>query len=151
MKSEPDVFSIDSLRHAPGQTTCWDGVRNYQARNFLQHEIKVGDGVLFYHSNAQPIGIAGEAVVVREGYPDHTAFDPEDIHYDPKSTPDRPIWYMVDVRYVRACRTMITLARLRSIPALNRMAVVRRGMRLSVQPVRPDEWNTIMALPEWEK
>jgi predicted RNA-binding protein with PUA-like domain len=170
MKSEPEVFSIEDLRRADGQTTCWDGVRNYQARNFLRDEIKTGDGVLYYHSNAQPPGIAGEAVVVaapcvrtppapspapvgaghiRAGYPDFTAFDPNDPHYDPKSDPTHPTWYMVDVRFVRACKALIALDRLRSIPTLRSMLVLRRGMRLSVQPVTAREWDVIMALPEW--
>ncbi|MFZ5862629.1 MAG: EVE domain-containing protein [Nitrospirota bacterium] len=149
MKSEPDVFSIEDLRRAKDRTTCWDGVRNYQARNFLRDEIKTGDGVLYYHSNTQPPGIAGEAVVVCDGYPDFTAFDPDDVHYDPKSDPNRPTWYMVDVRFVRACKTLISLDRLRAIPALTSMVVLRRGMRLSVQPVTAREWDAVSALPEW--
>jgi predicted RNA-binding protein with PUA-like domain len=149
MKSEPDVFSIDDLRGAPRQTTCWDGVRNYQARNLLRDEIRERDGVLFYHSSANPPGIAGEAAVVRNGYPDFTAFDPNDPHYDPKSDPQRPIWYMVDVRFVRACNTLIPLDRLKTMSALRNMLVVRRGVRLSVQPVTSEEWEAIMALPEW--
>jgi predicted RNA-binding protein with PUA-like domain len=149
MKSEPEVFSIDDLRRAPGQTTCWDGVRNYQARNFLRDELAVGDGVLYYHSNAEPSGIAGEAVVARAGYPDPTAFDPRDVHYDAKSDPARPTWYAVDVRFVRACRSLITLAHLRRVPALRSMLVLKRGMRLSVQPVTATEWRAIMKLPEW--
>jgi predicted RNA-binding protein with PUA-like domain len=149
MKSEPDAFSIDDLRRAEGQTTCWDGVRNYQARNLLRDDFAVGDGVLFYHSSANPPGIAGEAVVVRGGYPDFTAFDSNDHHYDPKSDPKDPAWYMVDVRFVRACRLLITLDRLKTIPALRSMMVVRRGMRLSVHPVMAGEWKVVMALPEW--
>ena len=148
MKSEPTVFSIRDLRSAKNQTTCWDGVRNYQARNYLRDEIKVGDGVLYYHSGFEPIGIAGEAVVVREGYPDTTAFDPNDIHYDPKSDPQNSTWYRVDVKFVRACKEIITLKRLREIPALRKMMVLRRG-RLSVQPVTREEWKVIMKLPEW--
>ena len=149
MKVEPDVFSIHDLKGAKNQTTFWDGVRNYQARNFLRDEIKIGDGVLFYHSNADPSGIAGEAVVVKEGYPDHTAFDPNDIHYDPKSDPKNPAWYMVDIRYVRACKELIPLDRLREVPALKEMLVLKRGMRLSVQPVTAKEWEVIAKLPEW--
>jgi len=149
MKSEPDVFSIDDLRRAKNQVTCWDGVRNYQARNFLRDEIKVGDGVLYYHSSVEPVGVAGEAVVVRDGYPDDTAFDPHDEHYDPKSSPANPTWYMVDVKFVRACAEMISLKRLKAISSLRTMFVVRPGMRLSVQPVTPEEWKTVMALPEW--
>lgn len=149
MKSEPEVFSIEDLRRAAGRTTCWDGVRNYQARNFLRDQLKVGDGVLFYHSSADPPGIAGEAVVAREGYPDPTAFDRRDPHYDPKSDRARPAWYAVDVRFVRACGSLITLAQLRRIPALRGMLMLKRGMRLSVQPVTPKEWRAIMKLPEW--
>lgn len=149
MKSEPDAFSIDDLQRADGQTTCWDGVRNYQARNLLRDDFAVGDGVLFYHSSTNPPGIAGEAVVVRDGYPDVTAFDSDDPHYDPKSDPKDPTWYMVDVRFVRVCRSLITLDRLKTIPSLRSMMVVRRGMRLSVQPVMAGEWKVVMALPEW--
>jgi len=149
MKSEPDVFSIDDLSRAPGQTTCWDGVRNYQARNFLRDEIRVGDGVLYYHSSAEPSGIAGEAVVVRAGYPDPTAFDRRDAHYDLKSDPARPTWYAVDVRFVRACRPLIPLSRLRRVAALRSMLVLKRGMRLSVQPVTAAEWRAIMTWPGW--
>lgn len=150
MKSEPDDCSIGDLRAAKGQTVSWDGVRNYQARNFLRDGIKPGDGVLFYHSSVVPPGIAGEAVVVREGYPDPTAFEPHSEHYDPKSNPAKPTWYMVDVKFVRACRELITLDRLRSMPALNTMMVLRRGTRLSVQPVTPAEWGLIRKLPEWD-
>jgi predicted RNA-binding protein with PUA-like domain len=149
MKSEPDVFSIDDLSRAPGRTTCWDGVRNYQARNFLRDEIQAGDGVLYYHSSAEPSGIAGQAVVARAGYPDPTAFDPDDAHYDAKSDPKRPTWYAVDVKFVRACRSLITLPRLRQRPALRSMLALKRGMRLSVQPVTAAEWRVIMKLPEW--
>jgi predicted RNA-binding protein with PUA-like domain len=149
MKSEPEVFSIEDLRRAKDRTTCWDGVRNYQARNFLRDDVKAGDGVLFYHSSAKPPGVAGEAVVVRDGYPDFTAFDPDDPHHDPKSDPADPTWYMVDVRFVRACKELITLDRLKAIPALRSMAVLRRGMRLSVQPVTDREWGVVTALPEW--
>ena len=150
MKSEPDVFSIGDLRQSKGQTSYWDGVRNYQARNFLRDEIAVGDGVLFYHSSAEPPGIAGEAVVVRTGYPDPTAFDPKDHHYDPKSDRARPTWYVVDVKYVRACRSLIALSRLRTVPALKSMLLLKRGMRLSVQPVSANHWRAIMAMSEWD-
>jgi len=149
MKSEPNVFSIDDLSVAADQTTCWDGVRNYQARNSLRDQIKLGDGVLFYHSNVELIGIAGEAVVVREGYPDYTAFDPKDVHFDPRSDPKSPTWYMVDIKFVRTCRGIISLQRLREIPALKQMRVLQRGMRLSVQPVTSGEWRAIMMLPQW--
>jgi predicted RNA-binding protein with PUA-like domain len=146
MKSEPDVFSISDLKAC--QVTCWDGVRNYQARNFMRDQMKVGDGVLFYHSNAQPSGIAGLAEVVKEAYPDYTAFDPKDVHYDPKSDPSHPTWYMVDVKYVKSCKSIIPINRLRAIPKLRKMALFRYS-RLSVQPVTPEEWKTILSLPEW--
>ena len=149
MKSEPKVFSITDLRKAKNQCTYWEGVRNYQARNFLRDEIKKGDGVLFYHSSAEPSGIAGQALVVREGYPDHTAFSLKDPHYDPKSNPNRPIWYMVDVKFVRACKAIITLDRLRDLHALEKMWALKKGMRLSIQPLTKNEWDSIMDLPEW--
>ncbi|MHB8482665.1 MAG: EVE domain-containing protein [Nitrospiria bacterium] len=151
LKSEPGVFSIEDLRKSDGQTACWDGVRNYQARNFLRDDLKKGDGVFFYHSTADPVGIAGEAVVVREGYPDKTAFDPADVHYDSRSNPGKPTWFTVDIQFIRACREVITLKKLRSIPALKEMKVLQRGMRLSVQPVTPKEWALIMKFSEWDQ
>lgn len=151
MKSEPEVFSIEDLKKAPGRTTCWEGVRNYQARNFLRDSIKKGDGVLYYHSNCETVGIAGEAVVVRAGYPDGAAFDPTSEYFDPKSDPKRPAWFMVDVKFVREAKHVITLSRLRAVPALKKMVVLRRFMRLSVQPVEPEEWDLIMKFPEWSR
>ena len=145
MKSEPDAFSIQDLAKVPKRTTCWDGVRNYQARNFLR-AMKVGDQVLFYHSNADPPSVVGIAEVAREAYPDHTAFDPKDKHYDPKSTPTSPIWDMVDIRLVQIFQTPLSLDRLRQEPALKRMELLRKGSRLSVQPVTPAEWKIILAL-----
>ncbi len=144
LKSEPSSYSIDDLRR--DGTTGWSGVRNFQARNFIRDQMRIGDGILFYHSNVPPIGIAGFAEVARVGYPDHTAWDPNDHHYDPKSLPDNPIWFMVDIRHIRHCRTVITLAQLKAHPALQKMAVVQRGTRLSVQPVRHDEWDVIARL-----
>ncbi|HXN06316.1 MAG TPA: EVE domain-containing protein [Nitrospiria bacterium] len=149
LKSEPTTFSIRDLRDSKDKTNCWDGVRNYQARNFLRDEIKVGDGILFYHSNVPPVGIAGEAIVVRDGYPDKSAFDPKDHHYDPKSIWKKPVWFTVDIKLVRECREIISLQELRSLPALKEMKVLQRGMRLSVQPVTRDEWAMVMKLPEW--
>ena len=146
MKSEPEVYSITDLQR--DGTTCWDGVRNYQARNFMRDDMRVGDGVLFYHSNAQPMGIYGVARVVREAYPDHTAFDPADPHYDPKSDPATPTWMMVDVGYVGAFKSPITLATLKNTPGLEKMLVVQRGSRLSVQPVSRAEWDIVMGLGE---
>lgn len=145
MKSEPGSFSIDDLRRARGQTTSWDGVRNYQARNYLRR-MKVGDQVLFYHSNADPPAIVGIAEVVKTAYPDPTAFDKADPHYDPRSTPDKPVWDMVDIRLVRVLGKPLPLDLLRKDARLRQMELLRKGSRLSVQPVRPAEWRTIEKL-----
>jgi predicted RNA-binding protein with PUA-like domain len=146
MKSEPGVYSIADLQR--DGTTCWDGVRNYQARNFMRDDMRVGDEVFFYHSNAQPMGIYGVARVVREGYTDHTALDPSDKHYDPKSDPASPTWMMVDIGYVGTFKEPITLAALKQVPGLEKMLVIQRGSRLSVQPVTPEEWDIVMRLGE---
>jgi predicted RNA-binding protein with PUA-like domain len=123
-------------------------VRNYQARNFMRDEMRVGDEIFFYHSNAQPMGIYGVAKVDREAYPDHTAFDPSDPHYDPKSDPANPTWMMVDVGYVGTFREPITLTTLKQTAKLEKMLVIQRGSRLSVQPVTPEEWDVVMRLGE---
>lgn len=146
VKSEPDVFSFADLQAAPKKTTHWDGVRNYQARNTLRDEMKRGDRCFYYHSNAEPSGIAGICEVVREGYPDHTAFDKKDPHYDPKSKPDAPTWYMVDVKAVKAFPRLIALGELREVAALKGMVLLQKGSRLSVQPVTKKEWETICAM-----
>jgi len=146
LKTEPSEFSIEDLRDAAGGTAPWDGVRNYQARNFLRDDVAVGDGVLIYHSGVLPAGIAGEALVVRAGYPDPSAFDPKSPYFDPKSDPVRPTWYGVDVRFVRRCRALITRDRLRQIPALRSMMVLRRGCRLSVQPLTAAQWSTLVEI-----
>lgn len=147
MKSEPDVFGIEDLKAAPGGTDHWDGVRNYQARNYLR-EMKKGDEILFYHSNCKEPGIAGLATVAREAYADYTAFDPEDPHYDPKSDPDRPRWFMVDVQYRRMLRRVIGLPELKQYRTLKDMPLVRRGNRLSVMPVTKKQWDFIMGLED---
>lgn len=147
-KSEPSVFSIQDLQSAPSNSTFWDGVRNYQARNFLRDEIKPGDGVLFYHSNAEPSGIAGIAEVTREGYPDHTAFDKKDPHYDPKSNPASPTWYMVDIRYTRSFTRILSLEELRTVAVLKDMVLLQKGSRLSIQPVTAKQWNAIIKLAD---
>ncbi len=147
MKSEPNVFSIEDLRKYT--LTPWDGVRNYQARNYMRDQMKIGDLAFFYHSNANPSGITGIAKVIREGYPDHTAFDPENVHYDPKSDLKKPAWFMVDVEFVKVARSLITLERLKKIPELKDMLLLRHG-RLSVQPVTLQQWQIILKLPEWE-
>lgn len=148
IKSEPETFSIDDLKAAPGRRTCWDGVRNYQARNFMRDEMKRGDLIFFYHSNCPEPGIAGIAKVVKEGYPDHTAFDPNDDHFDPKSDPEQPIWYMVDVQLQRKLKRLIPLAELRkySDAALRDFALLRRGNRLSVLPVSVEHWHFILGI-----
>lgn len=143
MKSEPDVFSFDDLWSARGKRTCWDGVRNYQARNFLRDALKKGDGVLFYHSGTKPPGVAGLAEVVKEGYPDPTQFDPADAHHDPGSDPADPRWFMVDIRATKKLPTFVTLDALKANRKLGKMAVVQRGQRLSVQPVTTAEWNEV--------
>jgi predicted RNA-binding protein with PUA-like domain len=144
IKSEPNVYSIADLQR-DGQT-CWDGVRNYQARNFMRDDMQVGDEIFFYHSNAQPMGIYGVAQVVREAYPDHTAVDPSDKHFDPKSDPANPTWVMVDVGYVGTFKEPITLTTLKQTSKLEKMLVIQRGSRLSVQPVTPEEWDIVMRL-----
>jgi predicted RNA-binding protein with PUA-like domain len=145
-KSEPNCYSFADLMAAPDRTTEWDGVRNFQARNFLRKQVRLGDGVLFYHSNADPPAIAGIAEVVREGHPDPTAFDPDAEHYDPKSDPASPTWFQVSIRAVRPIDPPIGLPRLRTIKALEGMELLRKGSRLSVQPVSAAEWDAILAL-----
>jgi len=148
MKSEPNCYSLDDLQGEDGQSACWDGVRNYQARNLMRDEMKLGDGVFFYHSNCKEIGVVGVCEVSREGYPDHTAFDPEDEHFDPKSDPDKPRWIMVDVRFIRTLPRCVTLHEMKNTPGLEAMKVVQRGQRLSVQPVTREEWDIVLALVE---
>ncbi len=143
MKSEPGDYSIDDLER--DGKTHWDGVRNYQARNFMRDTMKVGDEVLFYHSNAKPPAVVGLAKVVREGYPDHTARDPNDKHFDPKASQDDPRWFMVDIAFVHKFAEPIPLAVLRETPGLEKMALLNRS-RLSVQPVGEDEFNIILRL-----
>ncbi|HJT19081.1 MAG TPA: EVE domain-containing protein [Nitrospira sp.] len=142
MKSEPSVFSIQDLAESPKGTTAWDGVRNYQARNFMR-EMTVGDQVLFYHSNADPPAVVGVAEVVRTAYPDDTQFDRRSDHYDPASDTANPRWDMVDIRYRRTFPEPITLDRLRQEPRLKGMVLLRKGSRLSVQPVTEAEWKII--------
>jgi predicted RNA-binding protein with PUA-like domain len=146
MKSEPGVFSIDDLARAKEGTTRWDGVRNYQARNMLRSEIAVGDGVLFYHSSAEPPAVAGTAVVVRAGYPDPTQFDPRDKHYDRESRRDAPRWYAVDVKFESKFAREVSLTELRGARPLADMELLRRGNRLSVQRVTPRQWKQILKM-----
>lgn len=144
IKSEPDVYSIDDL--ARDRQTCWDGVRNYQARNFMRDQMQPGDLCLYYHSNAKPPGIAGLARICKAGYPDHTAFDQNDPHYDPKSDPENPTWYMVDVEFVEKFPELIPLDTLKNDPKLTDMLVVQRGQRLSVQPVEKKHFERVLKL-----
>jgi len=146
MKSEPDVFGIDDLEKAARKTDAWDGVRNYQARNMMRDEMKKGDLAFLYHSNCKDPGIAGIMKIVRDGYPDFTAFDPGKKYFDPKSDPDNPRWYMVDVRYERKLERVITLAELKDCPELEAFTLLRRGNRLSVMPVTEPQWNFILTL-----
>lgn len=148
MKSEPEVFGIDDLKAMPDKTEHWDGVRNYQARNFMRDQMKTGDKIFFYHSNCKQPGIVGIAKVVKEGYPDHTAFDPKQKYYDPKSDPQNPRWYMVDVKFVKKFKRTITLEELKQMPELSDFPLVKRGNRLSIMPVTAEQWDIIIALAE---
>jgi predicted RNA-binding protein with PUA-like domain len=143
VKSEPEAFSFDDLIASPRRTTSWDGVRNYQARNFMRDDMKRGDLVFFYHSNAEPTAIVGVAEVVRESYPDPTALDPADPHFDPKSRAEAPTWVTVDLRAVEPLVRPLTLADLRTVKGLEQLALLQKGSRLSVQPVSPEEWAII--------
>jgi len=142
MKSEPDEVSIDDLMAAPGQTLPWFGVRNYQARNLMRDAMRVGDGVLFYHSSCATPGVAGLAEVASTAYPDQTQFEPDGKYFDPKATLEQPRWVSVDVRGVRKT-PLLSLAQMRAMPGLERMAVLQKGSRLSVTPVTPEEWRLI--------
>jgi predicted RNA-binding protein with PUA-like domain len=144
-KTEPGCFSFDDLKNRPDMTEHWDGVRNFQARNFLRDEIKTGDGVLFYHSGIPMPAVVGVAEVVRQGYPDFTALNPTGEHFDPKASPDNPIWYMVDVRYCAPFPRPVTLEQIKGNPLLAGMPLVKRS-RLSIQPVTPDEWRIILVM-----
>ena len=146
MKSEPDVFGIEDLKRCPEQTEPWDGVRNYQARNMMRDDMKVGDQVFFYHSNCDIPGIVGIAEVVKEGYPDHTARDPDCKYYDPKATEDNPRWFMVDIKFVKQFDQTISLKQLKEMQEIADMPLVRKGNRLSVMPVEKQHWDAIVSL-----
>ena len=148
MKSEPGEFSIDDLHKSPNKTERWDGVRNYQARNMIRDQMKVGDLAFFYHSSCETPGIAGIMKVVSEPFPDETAFSPAERHYDPKSDPSNPRWYCIDMQFVRRLRRLVTLRELRSQRELEQLPLVRRGNRLSIMPVSRSEWDYILALEE---
>ena len=147
IKSEPDAFSIDDLIDSPGKTDHWDGVRNYQARNFMRDAMSKGDQVFFYHSNCKPPGIVGLAEIVSDAYTDHTAFDSNEKYFDPKSDPDNPRWIMVDVRYKRKTKRLISLSEIKEhAEELEGFALIRRGNRLSVMPVSKPHWDFILSL-----
>ena len=146
IKTEPAVFSIDDLAAAPNQTTCWDGVRNYQARNYMRDQMRLEDRVLVYHSNADPSCVVGTAMIVRTSYPDHTAWDPHDPHFDPKSDSKSPRWFMVDIRFESKFSVPQSLEMLRGVPKLMAMVLLRKGTRLSVQPVSKKEFSIIEKL-----
>ena len=144
-KTEPGCFSFDDLKNRPGMSEAWDGVRNFQARNFLRDSVCIGDLVLFYHSNIPEPAVVGLAEVVRAGYPDITALNPDSEHFDPKASVDKPIWYMVDVRYVKPLPGIVTLENIKQNLLLADMPLVKRS-RLSIQPVTEDEWQIILAM-----
>lgn len=147
MKSEPDTFSIDDLKQRPQKTEPWDGVRNYQARNYMRDQMKVGDGVFFYHSSCDVPGIYGLAEVSSTAYPDPSQFDARHHHYDPASKREEPRWFLVDVKYKRHLKRPITLETLKQHEAaLQGLAVLQRGNRLSVLPVRPEHADYILKL-----
>ena len=142
-KSEPGDFSIDDLSKSTGKRTYWDGIRNYQARNFIRDEMKNGDGVLFYHSNSDPLAIVGTCEIVKEAYPDHTQFEPDNKHFDPGSVKNDPRWFMVDIKLKEKFKNPVTLKELKENPKLKDFRLIQRGNRLSVFPVSKKEWDEI--------
>lgn len=146
VKSEPESFSIEDLKNCKDQTTFWDGVRNYQARNFIRDEMKMGDGVLFYHSSSEPLAVVGACEVVKEAYPDHTQFDPENHHFFPSATLENPIWYMVDIKLIKQFKTPVTLQDIKKNKKLQKMRLIQKGNRLSVMPVTKEEFDEILKM-----
>tara|TARA_B100000949_G_C14168427_1_gene402250 strand:- start:453 stop:917 length:465 start_codon:yes stop_codon:yes gene_type:complete len=142
-KTEPDAFSIDDLAARPQQTEPWDGVRNYQARNFLRDKVQLGDKVFIYHSSCKQVGIAGVAEVVKAGYPDTEQFNPESKYYDPKASIDAPRWYRVDVKFVEKFNTVLPLKIIKSLPEVTEVGIVKKGHRLSIMPVEENEWHAL--------
>ncbi|GAA6185047.1 MULTISPECIES: EVE domain-containing protein [Alteromonadaceae] len=143
-KSEPDAFSIDDLANKANQTEHWDGIRNYQARNFLRDKVQLGDQVFIYHSSCKNVGIAGLAEVVKGAYPDHTQFDPESKYYDPKSDPEQPRWYMVDVKLVKKFNQILSLKSIKAMPQIQQIGLVQKGHRLSIMPVNAEEFAYLL-------
>ena len=151
MKSEPDVYGIDHLAKMPKKTDHWDGIRNYQVRNMLRDEMRKGDLAFFYHSNCKEPGIVGIVEVVKEGYPDFTAFEPGEKYYDPKSDPENPRWYMVDVKLKRKFKRVISLQELKNYKSLDEMLILKRGNRLSITPISKKHWDFILKLENKSK
>lgn len=146
MKSEPETFGIEHLQRAPKSTHCWDGVRNYQARNFMRDTMQIGDQVFFYHSNCKVPGIVGIATIVSDSYPDHTAFNPDSKYFDPKSNPAKPRWFMRDIKLVEKFNNIISISDLRNNENLQNMLILRTGNRLSITPVTAQEWRAIIKM-----
>ena len=146
VKSDPETFGLPELAASPERTTRWDGVRNYQARNHLRDDMQPGDGVLFYHSQSDPPAVVATAKVVRAGYPDPSQFDRKSPGHEPRATPERPVWYAVDLKLDQVLGRPVTLAELRDEPDLGQMVLLRKGSRLSVQPVSAAEWRIVTAL-----
>lgn len=144
-KTEPDAFSIDDLIAMPNQTEHWDGIRNYQARNFLRDEVKLGDQVFIYHSSCKDVGIVGVAEVVKEGYVDHTQFDPESKYFDPKSPKDKPRWMMVDIQFKQKFSKILPLKTIKNMPEITDVGLVKKGGRLSIMPVQQTEFECLLS------
>jgi len=145
-KSEPDAFSIDDLKSMPGKRDHWDGIRNYQARNIMRDDMHKGDLGFFYHSSCAVPGVVGIVEIVKEAYPDHTALDSKEKYFDPKATADNPRWCMVDVKYKKKFKRVVSLQELKTVKALQDMALLRKGNRLSIMPVARKEWDVILKL-----
>ncbi|MFQ3198121.1 MAG: putative RNA-binding protein with PUA-like domain [Paraglaciecola sp.] len=143
-KTEPDAFSIDDLGARANKTENWDGIRNYQARNFLRDQVKLGDKVFIYHSSCKEVGIAGLAEVVKEAYPDHTQFDPQSRYYDPKSTAQNIRWFMVDVQFIEKFNRVLSLKHIKTMPEITEMGLVKKGHRLSIMPVNRAEFAILL-------
>lgn len=142
-KSEPDAFGIDDLAARPEQTEPWDGVRNYQARNFMRDDVKVGDKLFFYHSSCKDVGIAGVAEITQGAYADPSQFNPESKYFDPKASPDNPRWVCVNVTFVEKFKRVLPLAKIKTMPEIIELGVVKKGHRLSIMPVQPEEWDAL--------
>lgn len=151
MKSEPETFGIDHLQRASKKTHCWDGVRNYQARNFMRDAMKKGDQAFFYHSNCKVPGIVGIMEIATDSYPDYTAFDPDSKYYDPKSTNDKPRWFMRDVKFIKKFPEIIPITELRANPKLTQMVILKPGNRLSITPITASEWQNILKMVDAKK